>query len=402
VLQDALEAYERALAEGGDAERLREVYAAGLGDDRMAFLLATSLPDVAAPTPEPAFAAAFAAKLRATAAAEPQDAVVLRPRFGARIAPLAIAACTIAFAALLIPAFDALPRESLYALKGAAEDARVWFATGSDEASVRVDIADERFAEVEALLEGAELRALASSGTGLLAAPMIDAIEDPEVARLIEETLADASFQLEKAAEILTNYPATTQDLDRLVDTSRRGQELATQVSDDLPNASQPPVVRTVVKLAKIEAEAKAAKMKVEDEQNPPTPGPCATPTPTPTATPTTEPDAGTDDAGSDELTPAPEETPEVEQSESGIEADPSPSPTPESTPCISPTPSPEPSPTTDPEFTPPAEETEPSDGSDGSATAERSGAGTSEGVDGASDEQSTEMESSDEAPSQA
>jgi hypothetical protein len=384
ALQDALERYERALEAGTDPITARAAIAAELGDDSRVFLLAAALPDVAAPMPEPAFAAAFAAKLRSAEYVEPEVATVLRPRFGARVAPLAIAACTILFAALLIPAFSALPGDNLYALKGASEDARVWFATGPDEAQVRVALANERFGEVEALLDRAQLSAMAP---GLQAGGVLDEIDDPALGALIEETLAEASRQLEKAADILTTYPVASTELDDLVDSSRRGQELASLVADELPNASQPPVVRTVVKLAKVEAKAKAARMKAQDEEDKakePTPAPCDTPAPTPTPDPTPDPaDEGQPSDGSEpELTPGVEETPEAgsaeEETEVGVEADPT--ATPDSTPCISPSPTPEPTDTVEPESTP-EEASEPTPGSEGS-----------EGVDADEDEHSSEM----------
>jgi hypothetical protein len=391
ALQDALERYEAALAQGAAPEAARQAISAELGPDVRAFLLAVALPEVAAPTPEPAFAEAFAAKLRSANYEPSGDAVVLRPRFAARVAPLTIAACTIAFAALLMSAFNSLPGDNLYALKGASEGARVWFATGADEAVVRVDIANDRFGEVEELLRRNELSAM---GPGIQAASALEGIDDPELAQLIEEALADAGRQLEKAAEILSTYAVTSQDLDGLVDTSRRGQELASLVADELPNPSQPPVVRTVVKLAKIEAEAKAAQMKAEAEEQAaePTLAPCETPTPEPTAEPTTEPvtnDDQTSSGSEPELTPGIEETPEPEEGtdERARDAEDAPEPeatsTPGSTPCASPSPTPEPTETPEPESTPEEEPAEPTPAEEGS-----------EGVDAGEDEQSQEVDS--------
>lgn len=415
-------------------EVARAEIAATLGDDSKAFLLATALSSVSAPAPDPTFVEAFSARLRALEMPETDPETrsgtvpslrsasrLRRPTLG--LAPLAVAACTILFAALMIPAYASLPGERLYGLKGAAEDARVWLATGHSEAVVRVGLANKRFEEVEALIERARVSELAASAAGsghaLLAASRLNGIDDPRIAALIEATLAEAGRQLEAAAEILTNQPAEADDLDELVVASSRGQDLVEEVAEDLPKPSKPPVVRTAVKLAKIEAKAKAARMNAKPSGDP-TPEPCDTPSPspTPTAKPSHEPatspsptSGSTEAPGADEgFTPPPddpgdpEDAHEEQADDSGTSDDgPSSSSAPRGrssandpcrTPSPSPTPTEEPEPTTQPEATP-ASSGEPS-GSGQRSSGEDSGVGNGEDEQGRDVARGTEEESAD------
>jgi hypothetical protein len=301
ALQRALERYERLLAEGSDPARAKAEAGASLrGPDASAFILAAGLREVgerSTVVPDPAFAEALALRLR-------NNEMVRRPRVRARprlgFVPLAAAACVAIFAALLVPAMRSLPGDGLYGLKGLSEDARLLFATGSTEARVRLDLAEERFSEV-----------------------------------LIEDTLREAGKHLEAAADILTTKPSEAQDLDELVEVSRRGHALATEFAEDLPNGEQPPVLVTVVKLAKIEAAAKAARTQVATE---PTLPACATPTPTPEATESSDA--------------------EVAATSTAVEATPEPTETPQPTPCTTPEPTPTPQPTDAPTADPSTEPT--------------------------------------------
>lgn len=312
--------------------------------------------DKAIPGPDPEFRSALAARLRADA---PSNVRTLRPHRRPRftLAPLAAAACIALFAALLVPAFRSLPGERLYGLKGLSEDARLVLATGTDEARVRVDLAEERFLEVERLIDRASVTAL---GT-FAAASVLDGISDPRLAHLIETALQEAGRHLQAAADILTSQPSSASDLDELVEVSRRGHKLAIEVADDLPTAEHLPVLNTVVKLAKIEAEAKAARTKVAPDA---TPGLCAEPTPSPEPAPEGDGETGTESA-----TPTAVESPT-----------PSPTATPEATPCVSPRPTPTPEPTEEPadESTPEptAAPEDEGDGSDGGDNQEVSGEG--------------------------
>ena len=336
ALQQALERHSGLLAEGAERPATRAQIASELGGEvGSLFTLAVGIGDAAAPTPAPRFLDEFETKLRRTriVTVEEREAKERRtrrrrqflrlfemPQFGFAAAAAAIAI----FAGLLIPAFRSVPGDSLYALKRATETARLAVVSGPREAHLRLRLADERFEEVEHLVERAQV---AEVGPGLAALAAVADIKDPKIARLIEETLADAREQLEAAATILIERPSDTQGLEDLVVVSQRGRKLAADVAEDLPAPAKPPVLNTVVRLAKIEAEAKAAQMANPSAQTPP---PCATPTPTPTeasASPTAESATPTPTA-----TTTPQPTPCVS---------PSPTPTPTATPT--PTPSPEP-----------------------------------------------------------
>jgi hypothetical protein len=237
-----------------------------------------------------------------------------------------------------------LPGDRLYGLKGLSEDARLLFAAGSTEARVRVDLADERFSEVERLIER---QALLAAGQGTHAVAVPEHIDDPILAGLIESALQEAGKHLQTAADILTTQPvAHAGDLDELVSVSRRGHELATEVAEDLPIGDQPPVLSTVVKLAKIEAAAKAARTKAHST---PTPPPCATPNPKPAATPepTATPEATQTPADDPSPTPTPQAT---------VSPTPTPAASPVPTPCTTPSPTPTPTPTAEPTAEPPTE----------------------------------------------
>jgi hypothetical protein len=343
ALQDALERYERALGEGVDAGQARVDAGYGLGELARPFVLATSMADAATEiTPDPAFARRVAMQIREAPLARREVARRTAPRF--RLAPLAAAAAVLVAALVLIPSFGSLPGESLYAVKGAAEDARVWFASGPREARIRLSLANERFEEVEQLIDNSHVRVM--GGPGILAAAVdLTDIDDPALAQLIEGALRNAGEQLEAAAQILTEEPATQQDLDDLVEVTTRGRTLATEVADELPNREQPPVYRAAVRLAKIEAKAKAAQQQQTDRTAEPTLEPCPTPSASPSPSPTPEPADGTPTpSASPTLTPGVDET------------QPTPTPTPEAStnpstdPCATtePTATPSPTPATD------------------------------------------------------
>jgi hypothetical protein len=339
ALQDALERYERALGDGVDAGQARSDAGRGLGELNRPFALATSMAHAATEiTPDPAFARRVAMQIREAPVARREVARRLAPRF--RFAPFAAAAAVLVAALVLIPSFGSLPGESLYAVKGAAEDARVWFASGPREARIRLSLASKRFEEVEQLIDNSRVRVM--GGPGILAVGMdLTDIDDPALARLIEGALRNAGEQLEAAAQILTEAPARQEDLDDLVAVTTRGRTLATEVADELPNPEQPPVLRTAVTLARIEAKAKAAQMTNRAEAEPtlePCPTPSASPSPSPSPTPA-EPDATptptpTLTPGTDETEPTPSPTPEASESPSSdacVTAEPTatPSPTP-------------------------------------------------------------------------
>lgn len=390
ALQRALERYDALLAAGGRPAEAREEVARTLRGARRAFELAVGLTEAGASVaqPDPAFVRSVAARLRSA------EVMPLAPRRSRRtpgFAPLAAAACIAIFAALLVPSLRSLPGDRLYGLKGFSEDTRLLFAAGATEARVRLDLADERFSEVERLIERASLaRAFSGSSGAAVAAPAFTGgpIDDPELSRLIEATLDEAGHHLEEAADILTRAPASAEDLDELVTISRRGHRLATEVADDLPNSEQPPVLSTVVKLAKIEAAAKAARTKARPKV---TPDPCATPTPKPTPATTPAPTAPapsstpnqrpTTEPGAGELTPPPTEPPPDHASGTAVQssAPPSATPTPSATPCTSPSPTPTPTPAPTA-----ANGDEPEAGGD---------VDTSEGVDGAEDGDETGMQ---------
>ena len=338
ALQEALERQEGLLAKGVEASTARKQIARDLGGELGAlFSVAGVLADSAAVMPEPRHVDVFAERLRRAATQrEARGASVRRqmreklswwrlPGLGTAAAAAAIAI----FAGLLVPAFQSLPGDALYSLKRASEGARVSVVSGSTEAELRLRLAAERYDEVERLVERAQLK---NVGPGLAAAPVVQDITDPRIVELIESTLADAADQIEKAATILVSQPPNIQALDHLVEVSQRGQALAEQVAEDLPATTRSPVLNTIVSLAKIEAEAKAARTMVTAAEPTPAPQPCATPTPTPTPSPTTTPDS--------EAPPAsPTATPEVTPT-------PEPTVTPEPTPCVSPDPTPTPTPT--------------------------------------------------------
>ena len=327
------------LAEGSTPREASEALGPQLSSQRHLFAIATHLREIGdanAADPDPGFQEALAARLRAGVSDEAAPArIATRPRRPLVLVPLAAAACILLFAALLVPAMRSLPGDRLYGLKGFSEDARLVFATGAVEARVRVDLADERFSEVERLIERSSVQAMPGTVPGTFAAPGTFAgvtdISDPELGRLIEDALSEAGKHLQAAVDILTSQPSLNADLDELVQVSRRGHDLATQVADDLPTPASPPVLSTVVKLAKIEAAAKAARTRVRTK---PTPPPCATPTPTPTPEPTATPEG------------EPDETATSTAVESPL---PSPTDTPKPTPCTTPEPTPTPEPTKEP-----------------------------------------------------
>jgi hypothetical protein len=368
ALQLTLERYERMLADGVSPEKARsEASGALTGSDARAFAIAAGLRETGertAATPDPAFARAFAARLRTAEIRTPRLQVV-RPRFN--FVPLAAAACIALFAALLVPALQSLPGDRLYGLKSVSEDSRLLFASGSTEARVRLDLAEERFSEVERLIDRSATRDLALS-PGVYALPSPEDITDPELAALIEDALFEAGRHLQIASDILTKQPADATDLDELVAVSRRGHVLATRMAEDLPTKGQVPVLNTVVKLAKIEAAAKAARTKADPKATPP---PCATPTATPVPT-----DASADVAVTATPTAVESSTPE-------------PTSTPEATPCISPKPTPTATPTESPTAEPSMEPTltpgvEDGDGVDQSSDGEQfEGDGSTENTSG-------------------
>jgi hypothetical protein len=338
ALQKALERHQALLDRGTDPVEARAAAFSGL-DPQVArlFGLAVGLGEASAAAPEPAFAAAFAKRLATVellpVRAEPARRRLRRPM--ARPLPgfgFAAAAAAIAiFAGICVPAFRSLPGDPLYAIKRASESARVGVVSGPREARLRLALASRRFGEVEALVERAQTREL-SPGVG--AAPAAQDIKDPRLAELIRSTLQDAQEQIAVAAQILIAEPPSTEvveALDQLVAIASHGRQIAEAVVEDLPEPKQPPVLKTVVTLAKIEAEAKAARMQTEPEPL----KPCDTPEPTPSASPTAKPEQ----AGASPtpfVSPSPSPTPR-------------PTSTPEPTPCISPSPTPTPSPTVAP-----------------------------------------------------
>jgi hypothetical protein len=334
ALQQALERHSSLLAEGAERRDARAQISAEVGGEAASlFSLAVGIGDAAAAVPEPQFAADFEARLRRThvVTQDERDAKERRaerrrwlrsffqmPQFGFAAAAAAIAI----FAGILVPALNSLPGDTLYALKRATETARLGVVTGPREAHLRLRLAGARFEEVEHLVERAQLPKV---GPGLAAAGAVQDIKDPRIARLIEETLADAQEQIEKAATILIARPADTRGLDDLVVVSQRGRKLAAEVAEDLPARVKKPVLGNVVRFAKIEAQAKAARMMAEPETTVP---PCATPAPTPTPT--------TSSAAPSSATPTA-----------------SPTTNPQATPCVSPEPTATPTPTPTPTATP-------------------------------------------------
>jgi hypothetical protein len=213
---------------------------------------------------------------------------------------------------------------------------------------VRLDLATERLSEVEELIERSHLQAIGQAtgqatgqAPGVFAAGLPSDITDPKLVALIEDALIEAGRHLEAAADILTKERSTAKDLDELVEVSQRGYALATELAQDLPNRTQPPVLHAVVKMAKIEAAAKAARTKVEPESTPP---PCATPTATPEPTTTPETDEAEDGENA---------TSTAVTTEAPVEVS-----TPEPTPCVSPKPTPTPEPTDTPTPEPSTEPT--------------------------------------------
>jgi hypothetical protein len=338
AFQQALERYERMVGTGTDADEARRTVGPELGDLGRIFSLATSVGRAhAAAEPDPAFARRVAMQLRSAQVVRKPALRKRGPRFS--LAPLAYAAAVLAAAVVMIPSLRSLPGDPLYAVKGAAEDARVWLATGQTEARVRLALADERFEEVEGLIDRSRVVVL---GPGVHAAAAAD-IDDAELRALIEQALADAGEQLERAAQILTESPAPKEDIDNLVQVTQRGKTLATDIAEELPQTQQPPVLRAVVRLSKIEAKAKAAQTQAIIDATPP---PCDTPTPSPSPTPTPAPTL----EGEPTASPATASATPTAAAES-----PSPEPTeePEPTPCVSPSPSPTPTPTPTPTQSP-------------------------------------------------
>jgi hypothetical protein len=338
ALQEALDRHLDLLGKDVAGRKAGQRIASELqGEAAVLFSLAVGLQETAAPMPSPSveFTDRLAARLASTG-----KVVQLAPRrrslrgfLGFPGLGVAAAAAAIAiFAGLLVPAFRSLPGDPLYALKRVSENARIAVVSGSTEAQLRLHVADERYEEVEALVERAQLREV---GPGLAAAAIVEDINDPRLVELIEDTLADAQEQIEAAATILIAASSDVEALNDLVVISQRGRQLVTEIAEDLPAPIKPPVLSSVVSLAKIEAEAKAARMVAEQSQEPdPALQPCDTPTPEPTPTPS--------DAASAEPTtlPTPSDTPQ-------------PTTTPEPTPCLAPSPTPTPSPTTPPSPTP-------------------------------------------------
>ena len=371
ALQEALERFEAARRAGVGAGQARADAAPGPDELSRPFVLATSMADAAVDVvPDAAFIRRVAMQIRETPL--PARPVARRAPARFRFTPLAAAAAVVAAAVVLIPSFGALPGEPLYAVKGAAEDARVWFARGPAEARMRLGLANTRFEEVEQLIENSRVRVM--GGPGVLAAALnVDDMADPELARLIEGALRDAGEQLEAAAEILTTTPAPREDLDALVAVTTRGRALATDVAEELPNPEQPPVLRAAVKLAKIEAKAKAAQMTAEVTEEP-TPEPCSTPSPTPSPSPTPPPS---------EATPSPSPSPTLTPGVDGTEATPSSELTasPSTTPCGTAEPSPSPSPSPASEGTDASTAPSPSGPADDRSTADDTDGGEQSSV---------------------
>ena len=149
-------------------------------------------------------------------------------------------------------------------------------------------------------------------------------------AHLIEGALRNAGEQLEAAAEILTEEPRHAAGSRR----ARRGHDAADDARDRrrrraARTSEQPPVCRAAVKLAKIEAKAKAAQTAADGADRRADAEPCATPSPHAV----TEPDARTPSDRTPTPTPSPTLTPGVDETQ------PTPSPTPEATTPPEPTP---------------------------------------------------------------
>lgn len=335
ALQRALARYEAAVAQGADLQQARAQAAQGLRKDAAMLFLATGLREASKPVPSPDFVESFATRLRRSEMPAPKrraPITIARPRFS--FAPVAVAACTAILAAIFIPSFSSLPGDPLYAMKSFSEDARVLVANGSGEASVRIELAKERFEEVDGLIDRAVLQAM---GPGLSAAAA--QLIDPEIAELIEQTLKRAEEQIEAAAEILIAEPtADKAKLNELVSVSRQGNAVATRVASDVPAIDKPPVLNSATAFRKVEAQAQAA---ADNVIVPVTPGPCATPEPTPTAEPVV-----TDSSAA--ATPEATSTPDASAAPTT-----EPTATPEPTPCISPSPLPTPQVTVAPTETP-------------------------------------------------
>jgi len=320
ALQDALERYDTLLERGSDARAARTLTLRSLPEEfRTAFALATALPSAAEAVPDPNFAAALEARIRSTTLT---TRAVHRPQPHLRLA-LAAAAAILVFTGVLVPALHSLPGDPLYALKTASEDARIFVASGPAEAHVRLALANERYREVEQLVARSRLR---ETGFGTSAAGVADQNIDPKLAALINSTLQKAEQEVVKAAAIIINQPHDVSGLDQLLAVTRRGQNLAENVAAVVPHSDKPPVLNTLVSLAKIEAQANAARMTTGPVA---TPAPCATPTPTPKKTPD-EPKA----TPTDEPSPTPTATPAASPTEK-------PTASPTATPCATPTPAP-------------------------------------------------------------
>ncbi|MGH2758115.1 MAG: DUF5667 domain-containing protein [Actinomycetota bacterium] len=342
ALQEALERHLDLLGKGVTGAKAGRRIATELeGEAAVLFRLAVGLEQAAAPMPAPSAelterVAAHIGSIGKVEHLAPRRSLlrglIRFPGLGVASAAAAIAI----FAGLLVPAFRSLPGDALYALKRVSESARVAVVSGSTEAQLRLHIADERYQEVEALVERAQLRGV---GPGLAAAAAVDDITDPRLVELIEDTLADAQVQIEAAAEILISASTDVQGLDDLVAISQRGRQLVTQIAEDLPEPVKPPVLSSVVSLARIEAKAKAARMVAEQSQaqpeSQPALQPCDTPTPEPTPVPS-DPSASAEPT----TTATPTGTPE-------------PTTTPEPTPCLAPSPTPTPSESPSPSPTP-------------------------------------------------
>jgi hypothetical protein len=356
ALHAALERYDALLASGATPAEARSQAASSLRPDlRSALALATSLPAASEVTPDPAFARSLEAKLRA----QPMPRPLARPQFSVRPA-LALAAAIVVIGAFLVPAMRSLPGDPLYALKTSSEDARLLVASGPGEARVRLDLANERFREVEGLVARSRLR---SVGIGTSAAGLSDENVDPKIAALIKSTLEDAEDQLAHAAAIIIEQPHDVSGLDQLLQVTQRGQSVAATVAAVVPHEDKPPVLKTLVTLAKIEAQANAARMTVVPVTTPEVcPTPSTTPTPTPTQTPTATPTDSPDATPTDTPSATPTETPTATPTSSTC-ATVTPVPAPTQTPgaddnvttTTEPTDSPSPSPSASPSAAPDA-----------------------------------------------